>query len=243
MSEPLLEKPPFKWSFSQWENYNGCPQRWKFKSRLKIPGSPPGPAAKRGLEIHDSVERYIKSEIGESQLHPAVSRKFIPILDEFRNHPGGDRHTEYKMGFDAEWHLCGATSKYASCIAVLDAARYSKDVRTVDYPQVPLGVLHIGEWKSGKPKDTHADQRKLYALFGMKGWLADRVEVTTYYLEDTAPPQRLVLASESGYQKLIALWNDRISTMQRDEICAPRPSYQCNWCDYAKSKGGPCQFG
>jgi hypothetical protein len=106
-----------------------------------------------------------------------------------------------------------------------------------------VGVLHIGEWKSGKPKDTHVDQRKLYAMFGMKAWLADEVYVTTYYLEDTHPPMRLALKSQSGFETLKALWNDRIRTMQRDEICAPRPSYQCRWCDFSKSAGGPCPFG
>jgi len=104
-------------------------------------------------------------------------------------------------------------------------------------------VLEIGEWKSGSPKDTHGDQRKLYAMFGMRAWLADEVRVTTYYLEDTAPPQRLVLASQTGFDKLKELWANRIDTMQRDEMCAPRPGLYCRWCDYAKSQGGPCQFG
>jgi hypothetical protein len=191
--------------------------------------------------MHDSVERYIQGE-PVSVLHPDIKTKYIPILDAFRNHPNGDRHTEKKLAFDADWSLCGPTSQYASCIAVLDAARYCKDVRnTLNDP--PLGVLHIGEWKSGKPKDTHADQRKLYAMFGKRAWLADRVEVTTYYLEDTAPPQRIVLESDSGYEKLRLLWEDRISTMQRDQICAPLPEFYCRFCDYAKAFGGPCQFG
>jgi hypothetical protein len=59
--EPLIEKPPFRWSFSQWETYNGCPAKWKFKSVLKVPGGPPGPAAARGTEIHASVEEYCKT--------------------------------------------------------------------------------------------------------------------------------------------------------------------------------------
>jgi hypothetical protein len=232
----LAVKPPFRWSFSQWEAYNQCPAKWNFQSRMKLPRRPPGPAAARGLQMHDTVEQYIKG--GEpSVLHPDIDKKYIPILDAYRNHPNGDRYTEKKLAFDAEWYLCAPQSKYAACVAVLDAVRYSKPRHT------DVGVLEVGEWKSGKPKDTHGDQRKLYAMFGMRAWLADEVRVTTYYLEDTAPPQRLVVSSQSGFEKLKALWIDRISTMQRDQICAPRPGFYCRFCDYAKSQGGPCQFG
>lgn len=232
----MNEKPAFRWSFSQWESYQSCPQRWRFQSVLRLPRRPPGPAAARGLDIHATVEAYIKGA-PRTALHPAVSEKYIPILDAYRHHPNGDRHTEKKLAFDSEWYLCPPTSKNAACVAVLDAVRFIKPHHTT------TGVLEIGEWKSGKPKDTHGDQRKLYAMFGMRAWLADEVRVTTYYLEDTGPPQRLVVNSQGGFEKLKALWVDRIRTMQRDEICAPRPGIYCNWCDYAKKHGGPCQFG
>lgn len=232
----VTKNPPFRWSFSQWETYQACPAKWNFGSRLKLPRKPPGPAAARGLEIHDSVEKYICGGPPEA-LHPAVKAKYIPILDEFRNHPNGDRHTEKKLAFDSEWYLTGTTTKWAACIGVLDAVRFIRP------HAVNIGVLHVGEWKSGKPKDTHVDQRKLYAMFGMKAWLADEVYVTTYYLEDTGPPQRLALKSMSGFETLKTLWNERIHMMQRDEICAPKPSYQCNWCDFSKKNGGPCIFG
>lgn len=232
----MTDAQVFRWSFSQWESYNQCPQKWHFQSRMKLPRQPPGPAAARGLEMHDTVERYIKGA-DASVLHPDINRKYIPILDEFRNHPNGDRHTEKRLGFDSEWYLCSPQLKQAACIAVLDAVRFIKPHHTTE------GVLHIGEWKSGKPKETHSDQRKLYAMFGMRAWLPDVVHVTTYYLEDTAPPARLTVKSQSGFDKLKALWEDRISTMRRDELCAPRPGLYCRWCDFAKSKGGPCQFG
>lgn len=226
----------FRWSFSQWEAYNQCPAKWNFQSRMKLPRRPPGPAAARGLKMHDTVEQYIKGAPADV-LHPDIKQKFIPILDAFRDHPNGDRYTEKKLAFDSEWYLCGPSSKHAACVAVLDAVRYLKPHAT------DKGVLEIGEWKSGSPKDTHGDQRKLYAMFGMRAWLADEVRVTTYYLEDTAPPQRLVLASQTGFDKLKELWANRIDTMQRDQMCAPRPGLYCRWCDYAKSQGGPCQFG
>ena len=235
MTEEVIEKKTFRWSFSQWETYQSCPAKWKFGSVMKLPRKPPGPAAARGLGIHDGVENYI---LGRADAPPPeVHAKYIPILDEFKNHPNGDVYTEKKLAFDSEWFLCPPISKTAACVGVLDAARFTRH-RASD-----AGVLHIGEWKSGKPKDTHVDQRKLYAMFGMRAWQADEVYVTTYYLEDTAPPARITLKSESGFKTLMILWDDRIKSMLRDEICAPKPNWGCKWCDFSRAAGGPCQFG
>lgn len=238
--QPSTEIKPFRWSFSQWENYAGCPRRWMYKSVMKLPSSPPGPAAARGLEMHDRAERYIKGELesieapGELRFGDkkaaTIAEKYVHVLDDFKNHPNGERHTEFRMAFDDEWYLTGGyQSANTWCIAILDAVRGQH------------GVLNIGEWKSGKPKDTHVDQRKLYALAGFRRWLVDEVRVTTYYLEDTAPPDRLVVKA-TAEDKLKALWNGRVEQMQRDKICAPKPGVHCRWCDYAKAKGGPCAF-
>lgn len=242
MTEEVQAPKIPRYSFSQWENYDGCPQRWKFKSIMKLPSSPPGPAAARGLDMHDRCDKFITNQIGENQLmygspsmrfgdkKPAViAEKYVPILQEFRDHPNGAKHAEYKIGFDEEWYLCGGLSSKAKVIMVLDA------VRAIE------GVCHIGEWKSGKPKPTHGDQRKLYAMAGIKAWMAETTIVTTYYLEDTAPPERLVVR-DTAWPKLVMLWDDRFDRMARDKICAPKPGNHCNWCDYARAKGGPCTF-
>ena len=228
-----------RWSFSQWENYNGCPARWRYKSVLKLPTTPPGPAAARGLEMHDRADKYISGQIDDldppskmfgSKRPVLITDKYRAVLDTFRNHENGDRWAEKKMHFDEDWHLTGGVSSpLTRCIMVLDAARCSS------------GVLYIGEWKSGSPKETHSDQRKLYALGGLRRWLVDEVVVTTYYFEDTAPPERLVVKS-TAEDKLRALWKGRVEQMQNDQICAPKPSRDCQWCDFAKTKGGPCQF-
>ena len=250
--EVAAVKKTFRWSFSQWENYDQCPFRWKCTSVLKLPRTPAGPAAARGIHMHDRAEQYIKGELDDpnspdvmnvmfGDKKPAVVHpRYIPILDEFKHHVNGARHTEYKLGFDSEWYLNSAVSKYTSCVMVLDAVR-SGGAWQGAQAGMDDGVVRIGEWKSGKPKDTHADQRKMYAIGGLKAWLADRVEVTTYYLEDTAPPARFV-ATASAYPKLTALWSERRDLMIRDEMCAPRPGFYCRWCDFAASKGGPCRF-
>lgn len=227
---PMLPKVPFRFSFSQWETYDQCPAKWKFGSILKLPRRPPGPAASKGIEVHASVEKYIRGEIKADGLHPAIHDMYVGVFDTYKDHHNGDRWTEKKLAFDADWAICPPTSPYTSCIAILDAVKFSD------------GVLDIGEWKSGKPKDSHADQRKLYGMTGMRAWYAHEVRVTTYYLENTAPPERFTIKTEEGWQKMKNLWEGRIRTMQRDDMCAPRPSFGCRFCDYSARVGGPCQF-
>lgn len=235
----------FRWSFSQWESYNTCPAKWKFSKTHPELRKPAGPAAARGTDMHDRVERYIKGEIDITELRfgntamrygqkkPAIiSEKFVPMLDTFRNHPNGERHTELKLGFDDDFTLCGGIGGRPWLIMVLDAVK-GQD-----------GIIEIGEWKSGSPKPTHADQRKIYALGGLRKFFGcTEVRATTYYLEDTAPPERLVV-KPSAEEKLRALWKGRVEEMQNNSVCAPRPGDYCKWmCDWAKSKGGPCVFG
>jgi hypothetical protein len=246
----------FRWSFSQWESYDQCPAKWRYQSVLRLPRKPAGPAAKRGTHLHDRAEAYIKGEIDAGNLligdpnfkeedegfqQATIHPRYLHILDEFRLHPNGDRHTELKLGFDSEWNLVPDNHPQASCIMVLDAVRaggsWAGSEKGAD-----SGLVRIGEWKSGKPKDSHPEQRKMYALAGFKKWMADVVEVTTFYLEDTAPPAKLEVQA-SALPRLIEIWDERRRLMVRDEICAPRPGQYCRWCDYAASKGGPCKMG
>ena len=193
--------------------------------------------------MHDRCEKFVKGEISEERLvygdktkrygwkGPAViAEKYVPVLTALRDHPNGDRHTELRLGFDNEWYLCGGISPKAWVIGVLDASAGKN------------GSVDIYEWKSGSPKTTHADQRKLYALFGLRRWLVDEVRVTTFYLEDTSEPERLVVKA-TAEDKLKKLWQDRVDQMKNDDILAPAPGDHCNYCDYAKSKKGPCAFG
>lgn len=236
--------PTFRWSFSQWETYQACPAKWKFRYRMRLPGLPPGPAAARGTQAHKRVDNYIMgvdsslhnlliwNTVSEEGYFPAaIDKRYLPVINAYRDHENGDKGAEKKLGLDVNWKPHPPTSPCASAIGVLDAYRFTNDK-----------ILHVAEWKTGQPKDTHADQRSLYALFGLTHWLPDEVYVTTYYLEHTADPVRLK-ATPDALPRLIDKWQGRIDQMRNDEMCAPRPGFYCKWCDYSKTRGGPCQFG
>jgi hypothetical protein len=242
-----------RFSFSQWENYDGCPARWHFKSVLKYPTKPAGPAAERGTDLHDRCEKFILSQCTEFELQygdqrqrfgdkrPAVILdKYMDVLHQFKDHPNGNRYVEKEYTFDENWYLCVPKTPEVKVVTILDAIR-SGGAWEGKHKGEDEGKVFIGEWKSGSPKPTHADQRKLYALVGLTAFICEEVNVTTYYLEqDNIPPQRLV-AKPSAKEKLQALWQKRFDQMERDKICAPRPGDYCRWCDFSRRVGGPCK--
>jgi CRISPR/Cas system-associated exonuclease Cas4 (RecB family) len=231
-----------RWSFTSWSTYNTCPAKYKFKYIEKVPGLPAGPAAARGTEIHESIANYITmDDCDPDKLHPAVNKEvMLPVFDMYRDHGNGLRFVEVPIYFTKQWEdtIKGHPNRWG--MAVFDAVRVGGDWRVSDDPHAT--VISIAEWKSGKPKDDHKEQRSLYALAGFARWIEPvEVRVTTYYVENTAPPARLTV-KRSAEEKLQKLWNGRVEQLTEDEIMAPRPGYYCRWCDYSKERGGPCMF-
>ena len=211
-------------SFSQWENYAQCPRRWKHGYIDKLPRTSAGPAAQRGIAIHNSIEGYIQ---GEHDQPPTAYHR--DILDYFRNRSNGELVTEYAVEFDSGWNRTGPKESQSGWVGVFDAVL------------IRPGELEIGEWKSGKPKDSHADQRRMYTLMGFMAWPVDKVVATTYYFDGTSEPNRLT-ATRKAIPILKKQWDDRGKQMETDTFWPPRPGYHCRWCDFSKSKGGPCPF-
>lgn len=215
-----------RWSFSMWTTYNTCPSRFNYRYRQRLP-DPPSPAAQRGSAAHDTAERYVR---GHSMLLPTKDNYLLDVFNKFRQWPNGDRHTELKITLTDEWTLTSPQNDDAYVTGVLDVVGYHK------------GVVEIGEWKTGKPKDEHKEQRSLYALLGLRRWLPREVQVTTYYMDNTAPPARLTV-KDTAEPKLIQIWDGRAKQMLTDDTCAPRPGFYCRWCPYSRDKGGPCKVG
>jgi hypothetical protein len=221
-----------RWSFSQWDTYNSCPAKWKYKYVDKLPDMPTGPAAERGTLIHSTVEAYIET-CGATPLHEAVKPKYVGIFENYMlKAANAEVGLEKKIAFDYMWFPVEPGSPKAWAVMIFDAVAV-----------LPTGEIRIGEWKSGKPKVTHPDQLDLYMLGSLLHWKdAPRVTATTHYLEATAP------CSEQRMERLgIPLWQDiwrgRVEVMERDKTCAPHPGLGCNWCGYSKRRGGPCGFG
>jgi CRISPR/Cas system-associated exonuclease Cas4 (RecB family) len=223
-------------SFSSWSTYHQCPFKYKAKNILGIREEFSGPAAERGTGIHNMIEEYIRQnshklpwdeEDGVAKV-PKLGHKhpLHPVVNHFRDWPNGDRHAERKFFFDIDWSpYC--TKENAAFTVVFDVAA-RKD-----------NIVEIGEWKSGKPYDGHAEQRLMYALAGLAIWMPEKVIVTTYYVDMTSDAKRLTVTPDD-LEDLKEIWNSRRETIMNDNIMAPRPNDKCRYCYLRKSAGGIC---
>ena len=97
------------------------------------------------------------------------------------------------------------------------------------------------DFKSGKYRIPSTEQIELYAIGlhaanpDLKGvtaefWFLDTGEV--YNRKYTAPE---LLALRKKYE-------DYVQPMYAEEHWNPEPSTECRWCNYSKTKGGPCKY-
>lgn len=220
-----VDPDKFRFSFSHWENYSQCPRRWKFKNVDCLPTAPVGPAAQRGTIIHGQCDAYV---MNESDKVPDIDFH-LDVLEDLRNF-NGDKGCEDKVEYSAAWEILPKKSADTHYVLIFDAWRVND------------GTLEIFEWKTGKPKDSHQDQRKFYITGGFAKYDFQNIEATTYYLDGTEGPQN-TKAKRSAQPTLIKLWKDRRELMLEDNFYPPRTGFHCRWCDFSRLKKGPCPVG
>lgn len=224
-------------SYSQWNTYAECPFKWKAKYQLGVKGRGPGPAAERGIAIHNMLEMFVRGKdtrlpwdtVGGVKGVPALGKDhpMHNIMVRLRDWPNGDKYCEKKFGFSIDWDPYPHDSDTTAFLAIIDAVASAN------------GVAEVYEWKSGKPKSSYAEQRLLYALAAHRVFLPKKVIVTTHYVDMTSPPERIVVGEEAVVP-LQNMWSRNRETIMNDKILAPKPSEGCRWCDARKSAGGPC---
>lgn len=211
------------WSYSRFSVYDKCPAKAKYKFIDKLP-EPPAPAMERGNVIHKLAESYTKGEI--KKLPPELKL----FKNEFANLKKSNPIVEESWAFTKDW-LKTVWNDWANC-----ALRIKVDAGCVDGTD-----LHIIDHKTGKKRDSYDTQLSLYAapapiifpkikkIFTHLWFLDSGETVTNEYDAKDAPQLR-------------ADWDKRVQPMLNDTRFAPKPSHECRWCPYSKSKGGPCKF-
>lgn len=211
------------WSFSRYSVYEKCPAKAKYKFIDKLP-DPGGPAMERGNVIHKLAEQYTKGEI---KTIPLELRKF---KDEFAILKKSKPVVEESWAFTKHW-LKTTWNDWANC-----ALRIKVDAACEDGTD-----LYIIDHKTGKKRDAYEDQLSLYAVGG--GLIYPKIKrifTELWFLDSGEKVEREYDAANTP--KLQAHWNKKVEPMLNDTRFAPKPSHECRWCPYSKSKGGPCKF-
>lgn len=233
----VLKQPPPRYftavSFSRYRDHAECPRRARLAhlDKYAVPGTPPpkkSPAMERGERIHKLAEDYT---LGKLAKLPTELKRFGA---EFKALRKAKAVVEGKWGLTVKWEPCDFFDWNACwCRVVLDAHyAVARTARVIDH-------------KTGKIYGDNADQLELYALGGFAYYPdVDEVQTELWYLDQGVilpDPPKVYLRRE--VPKLQKKWRERFIPMLVDRKFVPRPGPHCARCDFAKAKGGPCEFG
>lgn len=101
-------------------------------------------------------------------------------------------------------------------------------------------VLHVYDFKSGKPYPSHKGQLELYALLGLAQHPdMPAVTVGAIYLDSgKIGYRRTIVRSEADV--LRANWTRRAEALMADDAYEATRGRGCYFCAYKDSLGGPC---
>jgi CRISPR/Cas system-associated exonuclease Cas4 (RecB family) len=219
------------WSYSRWETYETCPLMAKYKFVVKLP-TEESPAMQRGKRAHTDIAAYLRCDIPLENPYstaPLIGWTYFgALLNELR---ALEPLVEQEWGFTSKWAPTGWFGKDTWFRSVLDAAVVYDD-----------GSADVVDMKTGKRKPEHARQAELYAVSIMVRYPAVQRVTSRFWYLDTGD-EAVYRFARSNLAELIAKWTAKVKPLLTDTLMVPRPGRHCNWCDFSKSKGGPCKYG
>ena len=219
------------WSFSRYECYVQCPLKFKLKfiDKLKTEQSA---AMARGNTVHIDLAKFVR---GDTEAMPAVVTSPFQrtLVQQIREHD--DKLVEQQWGFDRKWRetswFVRAGRPHPWLRSILDVALLYDDL-----------VGEAIDWKTGKKYEANEEQMELFALSFMRKF-QPAIHVTTRLVYVDAGEEEISEYPAKDQDKLIEKWERKVAPMFEDTTFLPRPNDKCRWCDFNKSKGGPCRFG
>jgi hypothetical protein len=228
------------WSYSRWATYEECPAKAGFKFVQKLP-EPQGPAAARGDDIHKKLESYLLSG-GKLPAEANQLKTFYTGLRKIR--PA----VELQVAYDRAWKAVEWFSKAAWARIKIDVLE--PPVIGDDPPEVVITDHKTGgiDKRTGKLKDQKEEeylpQLQLYGLTGlMEHEIAERARAQLAFVDaGVVKPDKPVIFLRKDVPALKKLWESRTKKMLSDTKFTPKPGFYCNYCAFAKKKGGPCPW-
>lgn len=221
------------WSWSRFETFELCPLQFKLKFIDKL-ASPGSPAMARGNEVHKATASYL---LGQTDALPeAVKLPFHrKLLAECRDME--DKVVEQQWAFNRQWSPTGWFDKAGA----KNGAAWLRTI--VDYGAVYEDMeVEVIDWKTGKAYGHNAEQVELFGL-SVLCHFKPATKVTTRLVYFDAGTEQVDVVEAKDKDKLIAKWTAKVQPMFDEVNFLPRPNDRCRFCDFSRSKGGPCRFG
>ena len=213
-----------RWSYSQLKLYEGCALSWKFAYLDRLDQGPKHPSAARGIAIHRELEKFVGNP---------RARKVPATLTRLANRILAAKklgaRPEAEVYLDRAWRRVKKKGAWG--------------VVKIDLHWQDGERLWVADLKTGRVRD-YADQGRIY-LAGLVNLFptARTFSAEEWYTDGQVMPRRLAVFNRAqvlGIQRELAL---RVDRMHGDREWKARPGAACQWCPFAKSRGGPCRYG
>lgn len=221
------------WSLSRLQTYEDCPFKAKLSYVDKMPYTR-GPAQIRGDEIHKEAEAYL---LGKKRKLPLSLRNYEVDFVRCRGaakDPDAELMVEQQWGLKTDW---------------TETSWFGKDTwgRVIsDMVIIHDGHIKIVDHKTGKAyPDKHEEQLRLYGAAALSRYPdLETANGEIWYLDHDQKtiPKLSIEFTRKDVPPIRKDFERRIRPMLNDKKFAPRPGPGCRWCDYSKSKGGPCRY-
>lgn len=221
-----------RFSYSKIACYERCPAQFKFKYVEKLPEDS-GPHANRGTRIHSLFEQVIKTkEPIEVTVEEPCDEEIVVPYNEYLIHLSNQGVVpEAKLAITEDWQK-PTTPAEVWATGILDAKL------------VQDNLAHVWDWKTGKHYESHEDQGEFYAGLVFANFPeVEVVKATFVYVDERRNWPLPELTRGEDFPRIQENYRQRSYLITIDDLYAPNPGWYCNYCSFAKKKGGPCQFG
>lgn len=225
------------WSYSRLTTDELCPLKLKYQAIDKIPIQE-NDAMKRGQAIHKLAEHTVKA----SRLPKKFPEELELFEEEFKEVRALKKNKDYEIfteqqwAFRKDWTECSWFAKDCWVRIVVDLGILNKKD----------GILTIIDHKTGKAREDHKSQLKIYGTGGFCKFPGiTTVQAGMWYLDQgfiNDESNELVEYQADEHDKLLKYWEKRVKPLLADTGFAPKPNNLCSWCDYSDANGGPCKY-
>lgn len=219
---------PTRTSYSALTTFEDCPAKYSYRYLTGEYIDSSSPATRRGTRLHLACESFLKGALPFANL----PIELYPIRDFLSVYKQLGALAEEVWLVDRDWNIQRPHEE--------DEATMIKAVVDIHYA---IGdVLYVIDLKSGKEYPEHKDQLQLYSVIGLVKYpQIKEVRASALYLYGAG---EVTTYSRDSLEGLKMFWKNRALIQLNANLYPATPSTSaCRWCQYAKSKAGPCEHG
>jgi DNA helicase-2/ATP-dependent DNA helicase PcrA len=235
---PDLPNEKLQLSASAIEDYQDCPQKFKFSHSLKIPTGPQ-PALTFGNIMHQSVRRYFelrrKGPVHFEEVEEFFERswKDAGFQDAYQEQAYKKAGLEQLRAFASKHERSATLPLSMETHFALDLGDLVLEGRIDQINPLQDRAVELVDYKTGRPrsqKDADSSlQLSVYALAAREQMKLRPARLTFYSLTNNEP---VFTARTSQDLEKVLVEIRAVAEQIRQQLFPPKPGFVCKYCDY-----------